>query len=430
MPSNSILIVDDTPNNIRLLFDVLDSAGFNISVVKSGETALEKLHHIQPDLILLDVMMPGIDGFETCRRIKSNPNTKDIPIIFMTALSDIDNKVGGLQLGAVDYITKPIQVEEVLARVRVHLNLRNAQIQVEQEVIERKQAEAELKYTLASMQQMQIQLIQSEKMSALGNLVAGVAHEINNPLGFLNGSLNNSSEYVQDLLGHLHLYQEEYSNSSSTITEHAEDIELEYLCDDLPKIFDSMRGATKRIQTISNSLRNFSRVDTEYKITANWQEGIDSTLLILKYRLQANEQRPAIQLTTQYNTVPQVKCFPSQLNQVFMNILANAIDALEESNIGRSFGEIQANPNQIIIKSSLENNYIKISIADNAKGMTEEIKQKIFDNLFTTKAVGKGTGLGLAIAKQIVEEKHGGKLEVFSELGLGTEFIIWIPQEA
>ena len=138
MLSNSILIVDDTPNNIRLLFDVLDNAGFDISVVRNGETAIEKLHHIQPDLILLDVMMPGIDGFETCRRIKSNVETKDIPIIFMTALADTEHKVSGLQIGAIDYITKPIQVEEVLARVNVHLNLRSAQIQVQQEVIERK----------------------------------------------------------------------------------------------------------------------------------------------------------------------------------------------------------------------------------------------------------------------------------------------------
>ncbi|MEA5569456.1 sensor histidine kinase [Calothrix sp. UHCC 0171] len=427
MPSNSILIVDDTPNNIRLLFDVLDSAGFDISVVKSGETALEKLPQIEPDLILLDVMMPGIDGFETCRRIKSNPSTQDIPIIFMTALSDTENKISGLQLGAVDYVTKPIQVEEVLARVNVHLSLRNAHIQVQQEVLERKQTEVELKQTLVSMQQIQMQLIQSEKMSALGNLVAGVAHEINNPLGFLNGSLGSTHEYIQDLLKHLHLYQKDYPHPTPAIANHAQDIDIEYICEDLPKIFQSMQGATKRIQKISNSLRTFSRADTEDKISANLHEGIDSTIMILKYRLKANEQRPAIEVITEYGELPNIECFPGQLNQVFMNILANAIDALDESNTGRKFEEIKANPNKILVKTSVEDNQVKIIIADNGKGMKEEVKHRIFDHLFTTKGVGKGTGLGLAIARQIIEDTHTGKITVNSVFGEGTEFIIFLP---
>ncbi|MEM7580282.1 MAG: response regulator [Cyanobacteria bacterium P01_A01_bin.80] len=427
MSSNSILIVDDTPNNIRLLFDVLDSAGFDISVVRNGETALEKLHHIEPDLILLDVMMPGIDGFETCRRIKSNPEMRDIPIIFMTALSDTEHKVSGLQIGAIDYITKPIQVEEVLARVNVHLNLRNAQLLVQQEIIERKKTEIELRKTLASMKQMQTQLIQSEKMSALGNLVSGVAHEINNPLGFLNGSIRNVTDNVQDLFEHLKLYQQEYSSPTDTITKHAESIDLEYINEDLPQIFESMEKATNRIQNISNSLRTFSRGDIECKVRADLHEGIDSTILILKYRLKANNKRPAIEVITEYSDLPQIECFPGQLNQVFMNILANAIDALEESNKGFSFKEIEANPNKITIKTFLKDNQIKISIADNGQGMTEEVKQKIFDHLFTTKKVGKGTGLGLSIARQIIREKHDGSLEVNSDFGKGTEFVISIP---
>ncbi len=188
-----------------------------------------------------------------------------------------------------------------------------------------------------------------------------------------------------------------------------------------------MQKATNRIQSISNSLRTFSRSDTEYKVGANLHEGIDSTILILKYRLKANEKRPAIKIVTDYDDLPLVECFSGQLNQVFMNLLANAIDALEESNKELSFKEIEANPNQITIKTFSEDDYIKISIADNAKGMSEEVKQKIFDHLFTTKEVGKGTGLGLSIARQIIVEKHGGNLEVNSELGKRTEFLISIP---
>ncbi|MEG3848046.1 response regulator [Microcoleus sp. herbarium19] len=427
MSSNSILIVDDTPNNIRLLFDVLDRAGFDISVVKSGEKALEKLNSIQPDLILLDVMMPGIDGFETCRRIKANPENADIPIIFMTALSETQNKVVGLQLGAVDYITKPIQVEEVLARVNTHLGLRNTQRQLHREIADRILAEVELKQTLTALQQMQMQLVQNEKMSALGNLVAGVAHEINNPIGFLNGSIHNTKEHIQDLIRHLSLYQQSYPSAPAPIQENAADIDLEFLIADLPKLLHSMQGATDRIKGISTSLRTFSRADTEYKVKANIHDGLDSTLLILKYRLKANEHRPEIQVIKDYGDLPQIECFPGQLNQVFMNILANAIDALDEFNIERKLDEIKANPNKIKIKTSLDNNIVKITIADNGKGIVEEIKSQIFEHLFTTKPVGQGTGLGLAIAHQIVAEKHCGTLNVNSQVGKGTVFAIEIP---
>ncbi|MHC5932333.1 sensor histidine kinase, partial [Nostoc sp.] len=182
-----------------------------------------------------------------------------------------------------------------------------------------------------------------------------------------------------------------------------------------------------RLENISTSLRTFSRADKDYKVPFNIHEGIDSTILILKHRLKANEQRPAIEVVTNYGNFPQVECFPGQLNQVFMNLIANAIDALDESNHGRSFQEIKANPNCITITTSAADNLVKIAIADNGKGMNESVKQKIFDHLFTTKAVGKGTGLGLAIARQIIEETHGGKLNFNSVLGEGTEFIIIIP---
>ena len=225
---NSILVVDDTPNNIRLLFDLLRGVGFNVSVVKSGELALEKIPLIQPDLILLDVMMPGIDGFETCRRLKADESTKNIPVIFMTVLSDVESKVKGLQMGAVDYITKPIQLEEVLARVNVHLALRNTQVQLMNEVAERREAEMRLQETLKELQKTQTQLIQSEKMSGLGQLVAGVTHEINNPVNFIGGNIIHAIEYTKNLLKLIQLYQKYYPNPVPEIISEIEEICMNY----------------------------------------------------------------------------------------------------------------------------------------------------------------------------------------------------------
>ncbi|MEG4119804.1 AAA family ATPase [Microcoleus sp. N9_B4] len=283
----------------------------------------------------------------------------------------------------------------------------------------------QLERALHDLQQTQLQMIQSEKMSALGNLVAGVAHEINNPVGFIAGNLNEAKDTVQDLTEHLALYRTQAS--AANIADHAEDIDLDYIIEDLPKMIDSMQLGCDRIKGISTSLRTFSRADKDYKVPFNIHSGIDSTILILKYRLKANDLRPAIEVVKYYGNIPDIECFPGQLNQVFMNILANAIDALEESNTNRSFAEIKANPNRITIQTSLVDHQVKIGIADNGQGMNEQVKAKIFDHLFTTKAVGKGTGLGLAIARQIVEEKHGGSLNVNSILGKGTEFIITLP---
>ncbi|MEH2467903.1 ATP-binding sensor histidine kinase [Nostoc sp.] len=280
---------------------------------------------------------------------------------------------------------------------------------------------------LQDLQQAQLQIVQSEKMSALGNLVAGVAHEMNNPLGFIYASLQQAKPSLADIVEHLKLYQSSLPNPDDEIIGHAKEIDLDYSLEDLPKIIDSMVMACDRLNNISTSLRTFSRTDKDYKVPFNIHEGIDSTILILKHRLKANEQRPAIEVISDYGNLPQVECFPGQLNQVFMNLLANAIDALDESNTGRSFKEIKTNPNRIIIKTSLENESVKIAIIDNGKGMNESVKQKIFDHLFTTKGVGKGTGLGLAIARQIIEETHNGKLSFNSVLGEGTEFLIEIP---
>ncbi|MBD2299609.1 AAA family ATPase [Nostoc sp. FACHB-190] len=294
-------------------------------------------------------------------------------------------------------------------------------------LIETQKQATELEQTLQHLQHTQIQLVQHEKMSALGNLVSGVAHEMNNPLGFISASLAQAKPMLADIIQHLNLYQESLNTPNPNIIKHAQEIDLDYTLEDIPQMISAMILACDRLKSISTSLRTFSRADRDCKALFNIHEGIDSTILILKHRLKANNQRPAIVVITDYGDLPNIECFPGQLNQVFMNILANAIDALDESNDGRKFAEIEAKANQIKITTSVLDQQVIISIADNGKGMTEEVKQKIFDHLFTTKGVGKGTGLGLAIARQIVEETHNGKLICNSVLGEGTEFILHLP---
>lgn len=306
------------------------------------------------------------------------------------------------------------------------ISLENARLYQKSQEYARK-----LEQYLHDLKQMQLQLIQGEKMSALGNLVAGVAHEINNPVNFLAGNLRHALDYVRDAFGLIELYQEKFPNPGEEIEAKIEAIELDYLREDLPKMIESMQEGIDRIRHISTSLRTFSRADTERAVAFNLHDGIESTLMILKHRLKANDNRPAIDVVKEYGNLPLVKCFPGQLNQVFMNILANGIDALEDTNKERSFSEIQSRPNQITIATAIDSeaNRVLIRIKDNGVGMSEEVKQKIFDHLFTTKPVGQGTGLGLSIARQIVVEKHGGTLEVNSAIGHGSEFVISLPIE-
>ena len=292
----------------------------------------------------------------------------------------------------------------------------------------------QLSEALHHLQQTQTQLIQTEKMSSLGQMVAGIAHEINNPVNFINGNLTHAHAYIEDLLKLIQLYQEHYPKPHEAIQEQIDTMDLEFLVDDLPKLLDSMKIGGDRIRQIVLSLRSFSRLDEAEMKPVNIHEGIDSTLLILHSRLKANAGHSEIEVIRAYGKLPKVECYAGQLNQVFMNILANAIDALEEQPDPRVImiytqfipedGETPVDENTEVDPDA--QGMIQINICDNGPGMSPEVQEKLFDPFFTTKPVGKGTGLGMSISYQIVQ-KHRGSLECCSEVGRGTEFIIRIP---
>ena len=322
-----------------------------------------------------------------------------------------------------------LQVLKVLTS-QVAIALENARLYAQEQ-----EKSQQLEQSLHKLQQTQAQLVQTEKISSLGQLVAGVAHEVNNPVGFISGNLHHANDCVQDLICILNLYQQHYPNPVPEIAEAAEDMELDYLIEDLPKMLGSMQLGIDRIRDIMQSLRNFSRVDGIEKKPADIHAGIESTLMILQHRLKAKPERPAIQVIKEYGNLPEIECYSGQLNQVFMNLLSNAIDALDQSNGDRTYNEIEKHPNIIKICTEIKSDkpddkidtFALIRIKDNGPGMPQATRCKLFEPFFTTKPEGKGTGLGLSISYQIVVEKHGGGIACISEPGKGAEFVITIP---
>lgn len=580
-----LLIVDDTPINLNFLAKVLTEEGYEVHKALHGQKALDLCASILPDLILLDVRMPKMDGYEVCQRLKENPQTHQIPIIFISALDQVFNKVQAFQVGGVDYITKPFDREEVICRIENHLNLRSLQVELEQnnrsleqeiqerkkvqsaleaseqnnrallnaipdlmmrisdrglildyrvqeaatttddtvieelivrnatifpvgdprwlipllvgkqvseifsadltlwityyveqtlqtsntqvgeymqqvhgkwhayevryvqsgtnevlalvrDISERKRAEAErmrsqamlttqkqqLEHALRELKTAQVQLVQTEKMAALGQLVAGIAHEINNPINYISGNLNHANQYVQDLVSILQAYQQEYSQPTAQIQELIDDLDIDFVVEDVQNLISSMKKGAERIRAIVLSLRNFSRLDEAEMKQIDIHEGIDSTLVMLQHRLRETKDHSSIEVIKNYGDLPQVTCYASQMNQVFMHIINNAVDALNVVDFSSSL-----KPTIKISTEYTENDTVKIQIADSGLGISEEHRTRLFDPFFTTKPVGSGTGLGLSISYQIVVQKHKGQLSCHSLPGQGAEFIIEIP---
>jgi signal transduction histidine kinase len=309
-------------------------------------------------------------------------------------------------------------IGEFIERKRAQEALERSEAQLREQTLQLQQALKELKRT-------QAQLVQSEKMSALGQMVAGVAHEINNPINFIHANINYAHQYIQDMLHLLTLYRKNYPNPKPELQWELKNLDLDFMVSDLPKILSSMKYGSERIRNIVLSLRNFSRLDEAEKKRVNIHEGIDSTLLILQNKLES--RRPAIEIIKKYGNIPPIDCYAGQLNQVFLNILNNAIEAIDQVREKRLRENLSFSPQISICTEFIEPHEVLIRITDNGSGMTENDRRQIFDPFFTTKPVGKGTGLGLAICYQIIVEKHKGILKCKSEPGGGTEFWIQIP---
>lgn len=470
-----ILVIDDDATIRLALKRLLTREGYEVMVAPDGAGGLAEAQVFRPDLIVCDWVMPVLDGLEVCHRLKSSPEMAMSFFILLTAREQIADRVEGLDAGADEFLSKPVDPNELKARVRAGLRSR-------QLTRELSKANRHLNQTLQELKNTQSQLIQTAKMSSLGNLVAGVAHEINNPITFVSGNLPHIRSYIEELIEIIQLYQQEHPEPGADLEDLLEEVNLEFVVEDLGKILSSMESGAGRIRDIVAALRNFSRHDEAEKKRVDIHEGIDSALLMLQHELHSREEGGNIEIIKEYGDLPKVECYPSQLNQVFLHIINNAIDALEAGSSPKAiairteigYGEcgmgseekdyalsamrytqtaptarfglageqearfqdqnykLATQKSKLNPKNSLSQSHAKfviVRIADNGLGMADDVKERVFDPFFTTKPVGKGKGLGLSTSYQIIVERHGGILKCYSKPGAGTEFWIELPLE-
>ena len=407
----TILLVDDESINLSV-FGQLLAPYYQVLVATSGQRALQLAGGApKPDLILLDVMMPDMDGYQVIGQLKADPNTSDIPVIFVTALTSDLEEEKGLSLGAVDYIYKPCHLSILSARIKTQLELKNARDWLKDQ---NAYLETEVQRRHLENQAVHMQLLQSEKLAAIGQLAAGIAHEINNPIGFVNSNLNTLNGYLRDVFCVMDACDAALDEkllpvkTLQNLRELKQAKQLDYLRSDIPELIAESRDGLSRVRDIIQDLKDFAHADKNDWELGDLHKGLDSTLNII-----ANELKYHCTVTKQYGEIPPIYCLPSQLNQVFMNLLINAAQAIETK------GDIH-------ILTGCAGQDVWVEISDSGKGIALENLPRLFEPFFTTKPVGKGTGLGLSISQNIVR-KHGGRIEVVSQLGVGSRFRIWLP---
>lgn len=417
----SVLIVDDTIENLQLLSSILNEHSYEVRVAVNGVVALKSIQAILPDLILLDINMPQMDGYEVCRHLKQNPVTREIPVIFMSALNDAIDKVKAFSIGGVDYITKPFQVEEVLARIENQLRNTRLKKQLQQSEAQEREKAQKLQEALQKIQDFQSQ-INTEKMFMLGKVVSGISCEISNPINFIIGNINHVNQYMVDLVELLDLYHKSLPDLPEEIQKKIEDIELDFIKSDFPKTLKSMKNGAKRIAETISSLQKFSGQDESSFKEIDLHECIENSLMILQYRIKEKTYRPAILIKRNYGELPLVECFVGHINQVFINILSHTIDGLETFN-----ADLKMTAPEIKIKTELAGNNVRIVISDNGRGIEPNVLKRIFEPFFIPPNMSENTGLGLSIGHQIIVKNHHGKLNCASTPGQGTQFEIEIP---
>lgn len=412
-----ILIVDDKPENLDVLSEMLRQCGHKVRPATRGKLALKAAKKQPPDLILLDIMMSEMDGYEVCRQLKADPDLRNIPVIFISALTQAFDKVTAFKCGGVDYISKPFQVEEVVARVETHLKLGRYQMALEEQNERLDRALHELKAAQARM-------VQSEKMASLGVLTAGIAHEINNPVNFITSGIAGLRSLLDDLMEVMDRYssldRKKTGKAVEEIVRLKEELGFDEIREGLYELIDNIETGSERTAEIVKGLRTFARLDEDDEKAADIHQNIDSTLMMLR-----NEYKGLILIRKDWGDIPPIICYPGKLNQVFMNILGNAIEAI------KSKPAVSADEEIAIKTAAVQREgkpFVEIEIRDTGGGIPDEIQDRIFEPFFSSKEVGKGNGLGLPISLAIVES-HRGVIEVGNNHPNGAVFRICLPMK-